>query len=208
MEHDHPFLKIKTLKQTPVKIFTIINDDENPSIEVNGQAFNAPPCFDNLVNHGFNIMRGFFGGESREELKNKVHAAKAEWMKNSEQWKNCWKCPAKSEEKPEEKPEQKPEEKPEVKKEQVNEVKVEKKVEEKKEEEKPKVSKSGDAILLNAKYLEEVFGYPSEKCLRWAQMFPFMNKEELLNYCLAEPSFYNWFQSISHSIFSYHSFIK
>lgn len=38
VEHEHPFLKIKTLKQTPVKIFTIINDDhvEEPSLEVNG----------------------------------------------------------------------------------------------------------------------------------------------------------------------------
>lgn len=27
VEHDHPFLKIKTLKQTPLKIFIVVNHD-------------------------------------------------------------------------------------------------------------------------------------------------------------------------------------
>jgi hypothetical protein len=33
--HPHPFLKIKTLKQTPIKILAILNDDID-SFEING----------------------------------------------------------------------------------------------------------------------------------------------------------------------------
>jgi hypothetical protein len=46
-------------------------------------------------------------------------------------------------------------------------------------------------IKVNANYLMEVFGYSFEKCLKWAQMFPYMTKEELLSYCLSQPNFYN-----------------
>jgi hypothetical protein len=43
----------------------------------------------------------------------------------------------------------------------------------------------------NANYLVGVFGYPYEKCLKWAQMYPYMSKEELLNFCLTSPQFFN-----------------
>jgi len=69
VEHEHPFLKIKTLKQTPVKIFTIINDDhvEEPSLEVNGERVNNPTSpFNNLLNHGLGLFQGFVNGGDRE----------------------------------------------------------------------------------------------------------------------------------------------
>lgn len=43
--HPYPFLKIKTLKQTPLKIFTIVNDDNNTNVEVNGHRFPVPHGF-------------------------------------------------------------------------------------------------------------------------------------------------------------------
>lgn len=83
VDHPHPFLKIKTLKQTPLKIFTIIDEDTAPSVEVNGQRFEAPPSFEGLLNHGLGLVQGFFGGENREAFRNRCHAAKAEWMKHN-----------------------------------------------------------------------------------------------------------------------------
>ena len=48
--HDHPFLKIKNKKQTPHKIIAIIDDDQS-SLEVNGQNFN--------LEKGLQCVRGF-----------------------------------------------------------------------------------------------------------------------------------------------------
>jgi hypothetical protein len=72
---------------------------------------------------------------------------------------------------------------------------------EKKEEEKPKASvdpkenmpqkSDSEDFKAKANYLVEVFGFSFEKCLKWAYLFPNLTKEELLNYCLAEPAFYN-----------------
>jgi hypothetical protein len=42
-----------------------------------------------------------------------------------------------------------------------------------------------------ANYLVEVFGFSFEKCLKWAQIYHWMTKEELLSYCISQPSFYN-----------------
>lgn len=195
MEHEHPFLKIKTLKQTPIKIFTVINDDDapSPSFEANGQRFDVPPQFENLVHQGLGLVRGFFGGANQEEFRNKCHAAKEEWKKCSQEWKKNGHCNKRCEKKTEEKvetevkPEAKPEEKVEPK---VEEIKIEPKVEPKVEE-KPENSRGYDVIKGNANYLAEVFGFSFEKCLKWAQMYPYMTKEELLNFCLAQPDFYN-----------------
>jgi hypothetical protein len=129
VEHEHPFLKIKTLKQTPLKIFTVINEDDAPSFEANGQRFDVPPQFENLLHHGFDIVRGFLGGANRQEFKSKCHAAKTEWKKCSEEWKkkHCNRGCEKKEEKVENevKTEAKPEEKVEPKVEEKCEVKVE-----------------------------------------------------------------------------------
>jgi hypothetical protein len=101
-----------------LKIFTVINEeDDGPSFEANGQRFEVPPQFENLVHHGIDIVRGFLGGAKKEELRHKCHAAKEEWKKRSEEWKKTWNCPQKCEEKPEKKNEEK------------TEVKVEPKVE-------------------------------------------------------------------------------
>jgi len=40
--HNHPFLKIKHPKQAPHKIFTIIDDDQENSFEVNGHRVQLP----------------------------------------------------------------------------------------------------------------------------------------------------------------------
>jgi hypothetical protein len=63
IEHDHPFLKIKNLRQTPSKIIAVI-DDEDESIEINGQRNPIPPCLSNLINQGYNIVEGFIGNQS------------------------------------------------------------------------------------------------------------------------------------------------
>jgi hypothetical protein len=57
VDHPHPFLKIKTLKQTPIKIFAMIND-ETDSMEVNGNKIQCP-AFNNYVNQGFNMAEQF-----------------------------------------------------------------------------------------------------------------------------------------------------
>jgi hypothetical protein len=50
---------------------------------------------------------------------------------------------------------------------------------------------SQETIKANANYLLEVFGTPYEaKCLKWAQEHPYMNKEELLNFCISSPTFF------------------
>jgi hypothetical protein len=57
VEHTHPFLKIKNLRQTPIRIFTIIDEGNDPSI--NGQKFSEPCSFNNLVQQGMGMMCGF-----------------------------------------------------------------------------------------------------------------------------------------------------
>lgn len=57
IDHDHAFLKIKTLKQTPYKIIAVIDDDHD-SFEVNGNRFNAPGL-QNLFTHGLNLAQQF-----------------------------------------------------------------------------------------------------------------------------------------------------
>lgn len=59
IEHEHPFLKIKTLKQTPVKIFTVVNHDEDTSLEINGQQINIPSSLNGLVEKGMHFVEGF-----------------------------------------------------------------------------------------------------------------------------------------------------
>lgn len=60
-KHDHPFLKIKHVKQTPLKIITIL-DSEEQSIEFNGQRVSVPfkeigQCI-NMFGNMFNGGRG------------------------------------------------------------------------------------------------------------------------------------------------------
>jgi hypothetical protein len=42
-----------------MKIFAVINEDDGPSLEVNGQHFEAP--LDRLVHQGYDMVRGFIG---------------------------------------------------------------------------------------------------------------------------------------------------
>lgn len=48
-----------------------------------------------------------------------------------------------------------------------------------------------DSVKDNANYLVDVLGTPLEKCLKIAQKYPFMTKEELLNFCINTPEFFN-----------------
>ena len=156
VEHEHPFLKIKTLKQTPLKILTVLNEDDVTSFEANGNRFDVPPQFENLFHHGFDIVRSFLGGANREDLRNKCQAAKNGWKNCSEEWKkkHCNKYCEKKEEKvqTEVKPESKPEKKVQAKMEEKIEVKVEPKAEQKVEE-KSENSRGYDLIEGNANYL-------------------------------------------------------
>jgi hypothetical protein len=60
IDHPHPFLKIKTPKQAPVKIIAVLQEDEN-SIEFNGEKINAPGL-SNLIDHGFNFFQNYMNG--------------------------------------------------------------------------------------------------------------------------------------------------
>lgn len=68
IEHDHPFLKIRNLRQTPKQIMVAI-EDENESIEINGQRSQVPQCLSDLLNNGFSIVEGFLANKNGEEIK-------------------------------------------------------------------------------------------------------------------------------------------
>lgn len=57
VQHAHPFLKIKHPKQAPIKIFTIIDDQED-SFEING-AKQSDSTFNGLIQQGFKIAQEF-----------------------------------------------------------------------------------------------------------------------------------------------------
>lgn len=62
--HVHPFLKIRTLEQTPIKIIAVVRDQEN-NIEVNG--FKLPPQagFEQLINKGMSFLSSM--GQSQQQ---------------------------------------------------------------------------------------------------------------------------------------------
>lgn len=84
------------------------------------------------------------------------------------------------------------------------ETKVQKK-EEKKQEQKPKEAlnvpkkeeknmREGASVAetrAKANYVAEALDCDIGKCIMWAERFPFMTRQELLNYCLSEPNFFN-----------------
>lgn len=65
IDHPHPFLKIKTLKQTPIKIFAII-EDEQDAFEINGER-RSFPGFGGLIHHGINFAQQFMRQNRRPE---------------------------------------------------------------------------------------------------------------------------------------------
>lgn len=54
--HVHPFLKIKSPEQTPLKIFVVLKDEED-SAEFNGHNIPLPG-----LSEGMNLLQGFLGG--------------------------------------------------------------------------------------------------------------------------------------------------
>ena len=108
---------------------------------------------------------------------------KAEWGCQGRKWGYGWgKCPYRKN-KPEEQPEEKPEMKPEMKEEKVEEPVM-------KEEEAPLDEVSYEEIIDRANYLVQVFGYDFPKCMKWAQEYAQLSREELLNYCLEDRTFH------------------
>lgn len=57
--HDHPFLKIREIKHTPLKIFAMIQDQED-SFEFNGQRLPIPN-----IEQGINLLGEILGGSRR-----------------------------------------------------------------------------------------------------------------------------------------------
>lgn len=60
-------MKIKTLKQTPIKIFTVVNHDEDTSIEINGQKLNVPSQLEGLVEKGMHFVEGFLRNHNGQQ---------------------------------------------------------------------------------------------------------------------------------------------
>ena len=56
IEHPHPLLKIKNVKQAPRKLIAVLDDDAE-SIEINGQKFEMPG-----LNQGLNFFANFMNG--------------------------------------------------------------------------------------------------------------------------------------------------
>ena len=60
-DHPHPFLKIKHPRQKPLKIFVVMNDEED-SLEMNGRRQNMDglsELIENGINFAQNFMQGF-----------------------------------------------------------------------------------------------------------------------------------------------------
>lgn len=71
-KHDHPFLKIKHPKQAPLKIFTIIDDDQENSFEVNGHRAQLPQF--PIVNQLFDAFSQSFQSHPRGFEFNRAHS--------------------------------------------------------------------------------------------------------------------------------------
>lgn len=191
--HSHPFLKIKHLHQTPIKIFAVI-DDQDESLEVNGQKIPLPGLNES-IREGINLFTGLLGGQRRpEECRRAFGKCRENFQKFAHQFKEFHKnqCTEQKVEVP--KPEPKVEEvkveipKTEVKKEEPSTQPViteEKKPEEKKTEIKTEPvapTKSREDLFIEAaNYISEVMGQSFNKAYRFAVNYPGMTKEEILN---------------------------
>lgn len=60
--HDHPFLKIKHLKHTPLKIIAVIDTEEDESLEINGQKLPLPG-----LQQGLGLLSNLLGGRMNQE---------------------------------------------------------------------------------------------------------------------------------------------
>lgn len=193
--HAHPFLKIRHLRQTPIKIFAVI-DDQDESLEINGQKVPLPGLNES-IQEGINLFTGLFGGQRRpeecrrafgkckENFKRFAHQFK-EFHKNqcSEQKVEVPKAEPKVEQVKVEVPKVVEAPMPEVKKEEpstqpviVEDKKEQKKVEAK-EEPKPKTKE--DITIEAANYISEVMGQSFNKSYRFAANYPGLTKEEIL----------------------------
>lgn len=127
-DHPHAFLKIRHPRQAPVKIFVVLNDEED-SVEINGQ---RQPLngLSELLENGLNFAQQFLNPNGQR------------FNFNSQQQTGMKEAPKQETEKSEVKQE-KPEKKQETKKEEKMEVKVEEKVEVKPRETIPCLEEKG-----------------------------------------------------------------
>ena len=63
-EHAHPFLKIRTVEQTPIKIIAVVKDEED-NLEVNGVKIPAQSGIENLINRGMSFLP-FLAGQQQQ----------------------------------------------------------------------------------------------------------------------------------------------
>lgn len=73
-DHPHPFLKIKHPSQAPLKLFVVLNDDED-SIEMNGQ---RQPLngLSNLIENGLAFAQSFMNGHPNHPKESPKEEAK------------------------------------------------------------------------------------------------------------------------------------
>ena len=77
-------MKIKTPKQAPIKIIAVISDEEEPMPQCPQRpSHNPSPSLDKIFHQGFDVVKGFFNGESQEQLREKCQAVKEEWKKKT-----------------------------------------------------------------------------------------------------------------------------
>lgn len=50
--------------------------------------------------------------------------------------------------------------------------------------------------MTNAQYLTDIVGVTFENAVEWAKRFPNLSKEELLDYCINQTSFFRWNDSM------------
>ena len=98
--HAHPFLKIKHLHQTPLKIFAVI-DDQNESLEINGERIPLQGL-NQGVNECINAFAGLIGGHIPNESRRAFEKCKENFKKFAHQFKECQRNQCKKEEKVEE----------------------------------------------------------------------------------------------------------
>ena len=171
MQHIHPFLKIRTVEQTPVKIIAVVKDQEN-NFEVNGFKIPSQSGFENLIDRGMSFLSNMSGHQPQQGCQSRCQPdPRCNFFKNllQGQFKNFAQQHCQKQEQKEEKKEPTEEEKVEKKKMEEGEANEEK-------------------ILENAQYLSQ-YGFDFNKCYSWARTYPKMEKEELLETCLATPGF-------------------
>lgn len=163
--HVHPFLKIRTVDQTPIKLIAVIKDKED-NLEVNGFKIPAQSGFENMLHRGMSFLSSM-GQQQQQQQQSQGGCGqrqvdpRCQFFKNFMQG-NCqnWGQQQKKEEVPKER----------------------------KMEEEPAINEEN--VLSNAQYVAQ-YGFDFTKCYEWAKYYHNSTKEELLQICLSHDKFLN-----------------